>query len=152
MTNIKIGVTNREKNDATTMWVPDDVPVKALILAMVQEMNLRSKSQDRHWLCYHLGMKRPGGELERLEHCTLEENGVQGNDNVVVLRLTTEKITRESDNLLPVLVDRLKEIEGRIDGMEKWLAEVAGAFASILNSPLDGPSQSDDSPSNDKPA
>ena len=89
MPTIQVGVINPTETEKFVMQVPDDVPVRDLQEAMVEQMNLPTRGNNGERLRYHLNVQR-GETLDRLQDReTLDEAGVDAGD---VLRLTVEMV------------------------------------------------------------
>jgi hypothetical protein len=90
MPTIQVGVINPSETEKFVMQVPDDVPVRDLQEAMVEQMNLPIRGNNGERLRYHLNVRNQDGNLERLdEHETLDENDVEAGD---VLQLNVEMV------------------------------------------------------------
>lgn len=96
MPSIQVGVINPSETEKVTMQVPDDVPVRDLQDAMVEQMDLPTRGKNGERLRYHLSVVRKGEPLERLDNNeTLQENNVQNGD---VLQLTVEMVAGACKN------------------------------------------------------
>jgi hypothetical protein len=90
MTAIRIGVINPAETEKVTMQVPDDVILRDLREAMVEQMGLPTSRSNGQPISYHLNIRADDGKLKRLEdEVTLGEIEVQEGD---VLQLTVEMV------------------------------------------------------------
>lgn len=89
MTAITIGVINPAETEKVTMQVPDDVIVRDLQEAMIEQMGLPIRAGGQR-LRYHLNVRADDGKLERLDdETTLAGSKVQEGN---ILQLTVEMI------------------------------------------------------------
>lgn len=87
---IQIGVINPAETEKVSMQVPDDVTVRDLQEAMVEQMGLPTRGQNGQRLRYHLNVRNEDENWERLDDgATLQENEVEQGD---VLQLTVEMV------------------------------------------------------------
>src|ERR1043165_3064065 len=90
MAKIQIGVIDPPEEEKTNMEVPDNVDVKSLVEAMVQEMGLPIRGPTGRDTQYELNARASDGRLSRLDpKMTLAQNGVESG---AILRLTVEMV------------------------------------------------------------
>lgn len=89
MAAITIGVINPTETEKVTMQVPDDVIVRDLQEAMIEQMGLPIRAGGQR-IRYHLNVRADDGTLERLDdETTLAGSKVQEGN---ILQLTAEMI------------------------------------------------------------
>jgi len=88
MSQIVIAVIDPSQSEKTNMEVPDDVDVRSLTEAMIEQMGMPTRGANGRRILYQLNLREEDGRLRRLDdNQTLAENGVQ---NDAVLQLITE--------------------------------------------------------------
>jgi hypothetical protein len=90
MPAIQVGVINPSETEKVVMQVPNDVPVRELQEAMVEQMGLPTRGNNGERLRYNLNVRNQNGTLDRLnDRETLEENEVDAGD---ILQLNVEMV------------------------------------------------------------
>lgn len=90
MAQIRVGVIDPAENQPIIVEVPDDVMVRDLREALVEQLGLPTRDRNGQPLRYHLNIRKDDGTLERLEDkSTLEENNIQEGG---VLQLNVEMV------------------------------------------------------------